>query len=387
MREIERVSGEVVSRGKFPFILGGEHSITPAVVKAVARHHRGLSVLQIDAHADLRESFMGTPHNHACAMRRTLDCAPTTQVGVRSLSAEEAAALRSLKTTIFYDFNMRQDEHWIERVVDSLSETQRIYYYDPTPGSIRDGRPHLYNTHFTSGLGHTSCASCHVDARMDRLAWDLGDPAGAMKAEAEQNDFAGVPGLAGGFPDWHPMKGPMLTQTLQDIIGKEPLHWRGDRDGIEEFNQTFTSLQGRPDLLTAEEIQKGLETFHGIKRRMEVRGVERGVSEPKAKHGRVHECCGRELERASFTTKCEPSLASVQTTSTSCIQANRPTRAPPFFTRFASRGSPSPYVKPARSSSFPRRRAKRSSEPVDAFPKNAYCIGLGSCTTGSASSE
>jgi agmatinase len=126
MREIERVSGEVVSRGKFPFILGGEHSITPAVVKAVARHHRGLSVLQIDAHADLRDSFMGTPHNHACAMRRTLDCAPTTQVGVRSLSAEEAAALRSLKTTIFYDFNMRQDRNWMDRVVDSLSETVYI---------------------------------------------------------------------------------------------------------------------------------------------------------------------------------------------------------------------------------------------------------------------
>jgi agmatinase len=126
MHEIERVSGEVVSRGKFPFILGGEHSITPAVVKAVAKQHRGLSVLQIDAHADLRESFMGTPHNHACAMRRTLDCAPTTQVGVRSLSAEEAAALRSLKTTIFYDFDMRDNRDWMDRVVASLSETVYI---------------------------------------------------------------------------------------------------------------------------------------------------------------------------------------------------------------------------------------------------------------------
>jgi agmatinase len=124
--EIRRVTSELVSRGKFPLILGGEHSITPAVVGAVAAHYPGLSVLQIDAHADLRDSFMGTPHNHACAMRRTLDFAPTTQVGIRSLSSEEAAAAPSLRTTIFYDYNMRSDPDWMERVVDSLTDTVYI---------------------------------------------------------------------------------------------------------------------------------------------------------------------------------------------------------------------------------------------------------------------
>jgi YVTN family beta-propeller protein len=128
--------------------------------------------------------------------------------------------------------------------------------HDPTPASIRTGRKHLYDTHKNSGLGQLACASCHVDVRMDRLAWDLGDPTGAMKAEAEQNDFAGVPGLSGGFPDWHPMKGPMLTQTLQDIIGKEPHHWRGDRDGIEEFSGAFIGLQGDDTTLTAQEMQE-----------------------------------------------------------------------------------------------------------------------------------
>ena len=120
--EIRRVTSELIKRDKFPLILGGEHSITPAVVGAVAAKYPGLSVLQIDAHADLRESFMGTPHNHACAMRRTLEFARTTQVGIRSLSPEEAAAVPSLSTAIFYDFNMRDDADWIERVVDSLSE-------------------------------------------------------------------------------------------------------------------------------------------------------------------------------------------------------------------------------------------------------------------------
>jgi agmatinase len=123
VREIRRVASEIVSRDKFPFILGGEHSITPAVVSAVAAKHPGLSVLQLDAHADLRDSFMGTRHNHACAMRRTLEIAPATQVGIRSLSPEEAAAVPTLPTTIFYDFNMRQRADWIDRVVDSLSET------------------------------------------------------------------------------------------------------------------------------------------------------------------------------------------------------------------------------------------------------------------------
>src|SRR5712692_4771194 len=126
VQDIRRVAFELVSRGKFPFVLGGEHSITAPIVAAVAQKHPGVSVLQIDAHADLRDSFMGTPHNHACAMRRVLECAPATQVGIRSLSTEEAAAVPALPTRIFYDVNMRQDPNWIDRVVDSLGETVYI---------------------------------------------------------------------------------------------------------------------------------------------------------------------------------------------------------------------------------------------------------------------
>jgi agmatinase len=126
VHEIRRVASELVARDKFPVVLGGEHSITAPVVAAVAAKHAGLSVLQIDAHADLRESFMGTKHNHACAMRRVLEFARCTQVGIRSLSPEEAAAVPTLATEIFYDFNMRRNEDWIERIVESLSETVYI---------------------------------------------------------------------------------------------------------------------------------------------------------------------------------------------------------------------------------------------------------------------
>ena len=81
MAEIRRVTAAVVEHDKFPVVLGGEHSITSAVVAAVAAKHPGVSVLQIDAHADLRDTYMGTCFNHACAMRRVLEHARCTQVG------------------------------------------------------------------------------------------------------------------------------------------------------------------------------------------------------------------------------------------------------------------------------------------------------------------
>lgn len=126
MAEIERVAEAIIGQDKFLMVLGGEHSITAPIVAATARRHRGLSVLQIDAHADLRDSFMGSRYNHACAMRRVLDHAPCTQVGIRSLSTEEADAAPSLRTTIFYDVDMRENDRWMDAVVDSLSETVYI---------------------------------------------------------------------------------------------------------------------------------------------------------------------------------------------------------------------------------------------------------------------
>ena len=121
--EIERVAYEIVSRDKFLMSIGGEHSITPPLVSATARKHPGLSVLQIDAHADMRDTYMGTPHNHACAMRRSVQFARVTQVGIRSLSTEEADVLPKLNSTVFYDFDMRRDPKWIDAVVASLAET------------------------------------------------------------------------------------------------------------------------------------------------------------------------------------------------------------------------------------------------------------------------
>ena len=122
IEEIRRVAAELLKRDKFPMILGGEHSITGPIVKAVAAKHRNLSVLQIDAHADMRDAYMGTIHNHAYAMRRCLDFASITQVGIRSLSTEEAEALPRLGTAVFYDHSMRRDPDWMDAVIETLGE-------------------------------------------------------------------------------------------------------------------------------------------------------------------------------------------------------------------------------------------------------------------------
>jgi len=134
----------------------------------------------------------------------------------------------------------------------SGTELTRTPVFNPLPTAIREGRPFLYDSHRTSGLGQASCGSCHVDSRMDRLAWDLGDPAQAP-APFDQNCLT----LVGSRPceDFHAMKGPMTTQTLQDIIGHEPFHWRGDRRGIEAFNPAFEGLLGDDIQLSGSEMQ------------------------------------------------------------------------------------------------------------------------------------
>lgn len=120
MAKIHQAASAIMDSGKFLVTLGGEHSITPPLVAAAAARHPGLTVLQIDAHADLRDGYQGEHNSHASAMRRSLESAPVVQVGIRNISQEEVEALPSLQTTIFYDWNMRDDPDWISKVVASL---------------------------------------------------------------------------------------------------------------------------------------------------------------------------------------------------------------------------------------------------------------------------
>jgi len=95
---IKRVRGVVTSilgSGRIPVLLGGEHSITLGMVQALIQKYPNLSVLQLDAHADMRDTYQDSPFNHACVARRISELCPIVQVGIRSLSVEEADFLKA----------------------------------------------------------------------------------------------------------------------------------------------------------------------------------------------------------------------------------------------------------------------------------------------------
>lgn len=122
MDSIERRAEELFDTGKFVVMLGGEHSITGPVLRALARRVERLSVLQIDAHADLRESYDGTIHSHASIMARAVEVCPVVQVGIRSISEAEALRLNHTPTKIFWAKDVVGRTDWHEEAVSHLTE-------------------------------------------------------------------------------------------------------------------------------------------------------------------------------------------------------------------------------------------------------------------------
>ncbi len=119
---VYRQVSRLVKDEKFLVALGGEHSLSLGPVRALSDKYKDLSVLQLDAHADLRDKYQGTKYNHACIGRRILELAPLTQVGVRSLSREEADYLKNRKRLkVFYASRITGRGDWIEKVISSLS--------------------------------------------------------------------------------------------------------------------------------------------------------------------------------------------------------------------------------------------------------------------------
>jgi DNA-binding beta-propeller fold protein YncE len=134
--------------------------------------------------------------------------------------------------------------------------------FDPSPAAVRSGRQFLYDARATSGHGDAACATCHLFGDIDKLAWDLGDPFGAVTPDPNPF-FLGTP-----LP-FHPAKGPMTTQSLRGMLGTGPLHWRGDRTAasdpggnafdtagnFKKFNVAFKGLLGRAAPLSAAELE------------------------------------------------------------------------------------------------------------------------------------
>lgn len=112
---------EVLDAGSFPVLLGGEHSLTPAAVRGARQRHDDLVVLQIDAHADLRESYGGDPWSHACAMARVRDVCPHVGVGIRALSRAEAELIREHDLPVWLASDCREPG-WVDAVVSRLGE-------------------------------------------------------------------------------------------------------------------------------------------------------------------------------------------------------------------------------------------------------------------------
>jgi agmatinase len=98
---VEKAVGWIFDHGKLPAMLGGEHSITAGAVRAAALRFKRLSVLQLDAHADMRDRYLDSPYSHACVMRRVRETAKAVSVGIRSMSEEEAQYLERHPCPIF----------------------------------------------------------------------------------------------------------------------------------------------------------------------------------------------------------------------------------------------------------------------------------------------
>jgi len=140
----------VLADGKLLVSLGGEHSITPPLADAAASVCGPLTVLALDAHADLRDTYDGTRHSHACALRRVRERHPAVQVGIRALSADEAALIRDRGYHVFLAHEMAADPApsassgrgepvepcWADRAAELLKGnvylTIDLDYFDPS---------------------------------------------------------------------------------------------------------------------------------------------------------------------------------------------------------------------------------------------------------------
>jgi agmatinase len=125
MSELYDYTKKLLASDKFICMLGGEHSVSAPIIQAHNEKFENLSVLQIDAHADLRDEYDGTPHSHASIMARVVKDLriPSVQVGIRSISSDEARSLKGdLPTKIFWARDIVGKTDWIDEAIDGLTE-------------------------------------------------------------------------------------------------------------------------------------------------------------------------------------------------------------------------------------------------------------------------
>lgn len=114
----------LLTENKFPVIIGGNHTVSIGAIKAFSEYFENLSVLQLDAHADLRQEYEGSKFNHACAMARAREFAPIVQVGIRSMSVYEVPYAD--KDRIFYSHELYYNKDLYIKAIDKLTENVYI---------------------------------------------------------------------------------------------------------------------------------------------------------------------------------------------------------------------------------------------------------------------
>ena len=135
---------------KFPVIIGGNHTVTIGSIKAFSEYFDNLSVLQLDAHADLRQEYEGSEYNHACTMARAREFAPIVQVGIRSISKGELRYAD--RDRIFYSHELYREKNLYGKAIDKLSDnvyiTIDLDVFDPSimpsTGTPEPGGPEYF---------------------------------------------------------------------------------------------------------------------------------------------------------------------------------------------------------------------------------------------------
>ncbi len=125
---------EMIATSKFPTFMGGEHSVSIGVIRAFAEAYPNLTVVQLDAHADLRKTYEGTPYNHACALHEASHTSNLIQVGIRSMDRCELAYLN--KNKCYFAHEIHQQTDWINRSIEQMSNqvyiTIDLDVFDPS---------------------------------------------------------------------------------------------------------------------------------------------------------------------------------------------------------------------------------------------------------------
>ncbi|MEP2056869.1 MAG: agmatinase [Maribacter litoralis] len=134
VNEVHNITKDFIKRNKFVTLFGGEHSISIGSIRAFNECFDNLTVLQIDAHADLRESYEGTKFNHACAVYEASQTTNLIQVGIRSMDAIEKTVMDDEKT--FFAHDMIADEYWSDKVIEAMTDNVFITFdldaFDPS---------------------------------------------------------------------------------------------------------------------------------------------------------------------------------------------------------------------------------------------------------------